>query len=193
MIRNPLSVYRLQPWFGDVRTLLFGPSLTQVIRWLIGSAAEPPGSVTAEWDGNPKLPESEFPSGYTGAPVLSRRVAESLGEDLGKAGRMLPVEVEGAEEGAYLLYAVGAVVDCVDVRRSSKPKKGGGPMKITVFRPDALPTDLPAFRVPESPGVVHWNGWAVERLAGLLGERLEARLVWSEDRSLTPHPDPWGF
>lgn len=194
MTQNPMSVYRLQPAFGDVRTLLFGPSLSRLMRWQIsGSAADLPGRLTAEWDGNPLLPESEFPSGYPGAPVLSRRVAEALGDELSKAGRLLPVEVEGAEEGAYLLYAVEAVVDCVDTRRSSKPKKGGGPMKITVLRPDALPVDLPAFRVPESSRVVHWNGWAVARLAGLLKEKLEARVVWSEDASHTPHPDPWGF
>jgi hypothetical protein len=194
MTRNPLSVYRLMPGFGDVRTLLFGPSLSGFIRWQItGSTGEPPASLTAEWDGSPRLPESGFPSGYPGAPVLSRRVAEALEDDLLKAGRLLPVEVEGAEEGAYLLYAVEAVVDCVDPRRSSKPKKGGGPMKITVLRPDALPTGLPAFRVPQSSRVVHWNAWAVQRLAGLLKERLEARLVWSADTSLTPHPDPWGF
>ncbi|MCX5332047.1 MULTISPECIES: hypothetical protein [unclassified Streptomyces] len=34
----------------------------------------------------------------------------------------------------------------MDLRRSSKPKKGTGQMKQTVFRPDALPADLPAFR-----------------------------------------------
>jgi hypothetical protein len=57
--------------------------------------------------------------------VLSRRVAEEMGSGLAKAGRLLPLEVEGAEEDAYLLYAVEAVVDCVDTRRSSKPKKAG--------------------------------------------------------------------
>jgi hypothetical protein len=68
-------------------------------------------------------------------------------------------------------------------------------MKITVLRPDAVPAGLPAFRVPESSRV---QGRPLERLgvarpARLLGERLEARLVWAGDRSLTRHPSPWGF
>ncbi|MFF0205519.1 hypothetical protein [Streptomyces sp. NPDC005017] len=126
-------------------------------------------------------------------PVLSARLADALGEDLRRAGRLAPVEIEGTDEGAYLFCAVEAVVDCVDPRRSSRPKKATGRMKLTVFRPEALPAALPAFRVPEFPGGVHWNGWAGDRLSTLLGERLETRLIWSEDPALTPHPGPWGF
>jgi hypothetical protein len=33
----------------------------------------------------------------------------------------------------------------------------------------------------------------VSRLQEILGADLEARLIWSEDRTLTPHPNPWGF
>ncbi|MBD0844831.1 hypothetical protein, partial [Streptomyces sp. TRM68416] len=188
MTVNPLSVYRLLPGLGDFRTLLFGSSLTELIRWQInGSAGEPPDAVTAEWDGDPRLRESEFPSGYPGAPVLSRRLAEALGEELLEAGRLIPVEIAGAGgQGEYFLYVVEAVVDCVDPRRSAKPKKTTGQMKITVFRPDAVPAALPAFRVPEFPGGVHWNGWAVDRLRQILGTDLETRLIWSEDRSATP-------
>ncbi|MFC9464779.1 hypothetical protein [Streptomyces coelicoflavus] len=40
----------------------------------------------------------------------------------------------------YLLFLVEKVVDCVDQRRSSKPKRGTGPMKTTIF----LPADLEA-------------------------------------------------
>ncbi|WP_326597780.1 hypothetical protein [Streptomyces sp. NBC_01803] len=47
--------------------------------------------------------------------------------------------------------------------------------------------------MPEFPGGVHGNGWAADRLTGLLGDDLAARLRWSEDRTRTPHPDPWAF
>ncbi|MFC8869098.1 hypothetical protein ACFUAC_15760 [Streptomyces sp. NPDC057148] len=40
---------------------------------------------------------------------------------------------------------------------------------------------------------MQWNGWAVDRLREILGADLEARLIWSEDPSGKPHPDPWGF
>lgn len=81
----------------------------------------------------------------------------------------------------------------MDTVHSSKPKRTTGEIKKTVFRPDVLPAELPAFRVPQFPGAVYWNGWAVERLREILGEALEARLIWSEDPALSPHPNPWGF
>ncbi|MEV5438668.1 hypothetical protein AB0K80_22015 [Streptomyces sp. NPDC052682] len=191
---KPLSVYRLLPSLGDFRTLLMGPSLRKIIRWQIsGSPADLPTALTAEWDGNPQLRATEFPSGYPEAPVLSRRIADAMREELLAAGRLIPVHIEGADAGAYLCYAVEAVVDCVDVARSSRPKRTTGEIKKTVFRADALPADLPAFRVPQFPGGVYWNGWAVDRLWDFLGADLEARLVWSEDAARTPHPNPWGL
>lgn len=134
-----------------------------------------------------------LPAGALGRVARLDDVVEALRDDLLKAGRMMPVEIDGGEEGAYLFYAVEAVVDCVDQRRSSTPKKATDQMKTTVFRRDALPSGLQAFRVPEFPGGVHWNGWAVGWLREILGADLEARLIWSEDSALTPHPDPWGF
>ncbi|KAA0941886.1 hypothetical protein [Streptomyces apricus] len=195
---EPLSVYRLLPGLGEFRTLsLEEYAHRKLIRWLrTGSPADLPEELRAEWVGDPRLRPTDFPCGYPGAPVFGRRIVDLLRDELHAAGRCLPVVPEGAvkkDPPDYLLYAVDKVVDCVDVRRSSKPKKGTGQMKVTVFRPDAVPAGLPAFRVPEYPGAVHWNGWMVERLRGLLGDDLEARLVWSEDRSRTPHPDPWGF
>ncbi|AZP19764.1 hypothetical protein ACIGMX_11370 [Streptomyces aquilus] len=196
--RGPLAVYRLMPSMNEFRTLsLEEYAHRKLIRWLrTGSPEDLPESFRAEWVGNPRLRRAEFPCGYPGAPVFSRRVADLLAEQLSAAGRYLPVypeDTDGQGEPGYLLHLVEKVVDCVDTRRSSKPKKGTGQMKQTFFVPDALPAELPAFRVPEFPGGVHWNGWAVDRLKEILGDDLEARLIWSEDRTRTPHPAPWGF
>ncbi|MBV1938360.1 hypothetical protein KUF83_17580 [Streptomyces sp. BV286] len=198
MTDKPVSVYRLLPSTGQFRTLsLEEYAHRKLIRWLrTGSPEDLPDELHAEWVGNPRLRPAEFPCGYPGAPVFSSRIVDSLQEGLRGAGKFLRVVPEETGKGdgrEYHLYAVDKVVDCVDARRSSKPKKGTGQMKTTFFRPDALPADLPAFRVPDHPGAVHWNGWAVDRLTELLGDDLEARLIWSEDPSLTPHPDPWGF
>ncbi|MFI1211811.1 hypothetical protein ACH4UV_29895 [Streptomyces sp. NPDC020802] len=198
--QGPLSVHRLLPSTGEFRTLLLGSSLRKVIRWQIsGSDADRPTGLSGSWDGDPRLRKGEFPCGYPGAPVLSGRIAEALRGELSSAGELVPVSVEGAgtdgSDGSdeYFLYLVEPVVDCLDTRRSSKPKRMTGEIKKAVFRSDALPVDLPAFRLPEFRGAVHWNGWAVDHLTELLGDDLEARLIWSEDPSLTPHPDPWGF
>ncbi|MFE1286644.1 hypothetical protein [Streptomyces sp. NPDC058751] len=200
---HSLAVYRLLPRMGEFRTLLLGTSLRKLIRWQItGSATDLPTSFSGSWDGNPGWRKGEFPSGYPGAPVLSRRVADLLAADLSASGSFVPVAIEAADpafpSGAdgsddYVLHLVDQVVDCLDTRRSSKPKKTTGEITKAVFRPEALPVELAAFRVPEYRGGVYWNGWAVDRLAGLVGDDLEARLVWSQDPSARPHPDPWGF
>ncbi|MFJ2774675.1 hypothetical protein [Streptomyces sp. NPDC087300] len=136
-----------------------------------------------------------------GAPALNEGVAERWKAELASAGCLLPVRITSEDPaasapGAYVLYLVKSVVDCLDLRRSSKPKKTTGEIKQAVFLRDALPSGLPAFRIPQYPTAVFWNGWAVERLRDLLGDcagDIEARLVWSEDPELTPHPHPWGF
>ncbi|MFC8200403.1 hypothetical protein ACFUTV_34175 [Streptomyces sp. NPDC057298] len=192
--RLPLAVYRLMPGAGEFRTLLLGNSLRKVIRWQIsGSDADRPTALSGSWDGDPRLRKGEFPCGYPGAPAFSGRIAEALRGELSSAGALVPVSIEGAESDEYFLYLVERVVDCLDTRRSSKPKRMTGEVKKAVFRPGALPVDLPAFRLPEYRGGVHWNGWAVDRLTELLGDGLDARLIWSEEPSFTPHPDPWGF
>nr|CEL17113.1 hypothetical protein [Kibdelosporangium sp. MJ126-NF4] len=142
--------------------------------------------------GEPRWRNLEFASGTPEAPILSRRVADLLREDLETAGTFVPVRIDGTDTDDYLLYLVDKVVDCVDTRRSSKPKRNGE-IKKTVFRADALPSELPAFRVPESPDCVQWNGWMADRMLDLLGDDLATRLVWSEDPTLTPHHNPWGF
>ncbi|MEU4082922.1 hypothetical protein [Streptomyces aureus] len=202
---NALAVYRLLPCMGEFRTLLLGSSLRKLIRWHItGSEADMPTSFTGSWDGDPGWRRSEFPSGYPGAPVLSRRVAGLLEAELSDSGPFVPVVTEpagpalpgdGGGDGSddYVLQVVEPVVDCLDTRRSSKPKKATGEITKAVFRPEAVPVGLAAFRVPEFPGGVYWNAWAVSRLTELVGDDLEARLVWSEDPGVTPHPSPWGF
>ncbi|MDJ0346423.1 hypothetical protein QMK19_35605 [Streptomyces sp. H10-C2] len=198
----PLRAYRLLPGLGDFRTLHIN-NLLKLMRWQTGGSPEGgrPTGFSAEWaatdDGDPRVRPAEFPSGYPGAPVLSRRVADLLRDELCRAGSFEPLDIADGPDsildaGEYVLYLVQSVVDCLDTRRSSKPKRSGGEVKKAVFRPEAFPADLPAWRLPEFPTAVYWNGWAVDRLKELLGDDLEARLIWSEDPALAPHPDPWG-
>lgn len=200
----PLRVYRLLPSMGNFRTLfLDSASRRKLLSWQIkGSPADdrPTGfsAEWAEWEKAPRKRPTEFPNGDSGAPVLSRRVAGLLHDELSRSGSFEPLLVtdgpdSSPDAGSYVLYLVESVVDCLDTRRSSKPKRLGGEVKKAVFRPEALPTDLPAFRLPEFPTGIYWNGWAVDRLKKLLGDDLEARLVWSDDPTRHPHPNPWGF
>jgi len=191
---EPLAVYRLMPSARNLRTLRPDDSLVDLKRWQFqGDRAPRPTVFAAEWTGDPKARKAEFASDCPGAPILGAGLADRLREDLEKSGGLLPVRVEGAPADAYVLHLVDQVVDCVDTRTSSRPKKATGEMRKTVFRPDALPLALPSFRVPQFPVAVQWNGWAATRLVELLGGDIEARLVWSEDPAAEPHPDPWGF
>jgi hypothetical protein len=191
---KPLSVYRLLPSMREFQILHFDNSPVAVMRWqLAGSTGEYPAECAAEWGGHPRWTKSEFPTGDPSCPVLSRRIADLLWGDLEAAGHLLPVRIEDAVEAdEYLLYLVERVSDCLDREKSSPPDRLGRVQK-SVFRADVLPADVPAFRSTGFPTAVCWNGWAVERLTALLGDQLEARLVWSEDPGLVPHPDPWGF
>ena len=199
----PLRAYRLLPSMGNFRTLyLDSASRQRLLRWQIqGSPADdrPTGfsAEWAEWDEAPRRRPTEFPNGDSGAPVLSRRVADLLHDELSRSGRFEPLVVTDGPESSpdtegYVVYLVESVVE-LDTRRSSKPKRTGGQVKKAVFRPEAFPADLPAFRLPQFPTGVYWNGWAVDRLKKLLGDDLEVRPVWSEDPTRHPHPNPWGF
>jgi hypothetical protein len=190
-----LSVYRLLPSLSEYQGLhLESPDVVRLMRWQRGGAeAERPTRLRATWLGERNWSKSEFPSGRPGAPVLSRRLAESLGDGLAAAGSLVPVDIDAAKGDEYFLYVVEAVVDCLDLRRSSKPRKVDGEVKKAVFRPEALPTHLPAFRLPQFPGAVQWNGWAADMLVDLTGDQIERRLTWSEDPAAKPHPDPWGI
>ncbi|MEV1008514.1 hypothetical protein [Streptomyces sp. NPDC049881] len=189
------TVHRLLPSRADIRTVRFDDSLTQLKRWEFhGPPQERPSAFGAEWLGEPAWPKPEFPSTYPDAPVFSRRLAELLGPELTTAGTLLPLTVTdgggAVDDEGYLVYVVDEVVDCVDTARSSRPGSTGE-MQRAVFRPDALPTHLPAFRVPQFPVGIFWNGWFADRLSSLLGSHLESRLIWSASPH-TPHPYPWG-
>jgi hypothetical protein len=189
-----LTVYRLLPSLNEYQGLhLEGQDVLRLMRWQrSGSEADRPTRMRAEWVGERRWAKSEFPSGRPGAPVLSRRLAESLGEELTAAGSLMSLDIAGAKRDDYVLYLVEQVVDCLDPVRSSKPKTSGE-VKKPVFRPEALPAHLPAFRLPQSPRTVQWNGWAADRLRDLTGDQIESRLLWSQDPSVKPHPDPWGI
>ncbi|MEV2253122.1 hypothetical protein AB0I94_21505 [Streptomyces sp. NPDC050147] len=200
---KPLSVYRLLPSMSEFQLLYFDNSLVEVVRWQFnGSTGDHPTRFNAEWGGHEKWPKSDFPNGDPASPVLSRRIVDALQEvDFAAAGRLLPVHIEGPDnnsrpkrptEDEYLLYLVEHVADCIDSAQSSPPDHLER-IQRAVFRPDAVPAELPAFRAKQFPTAVCWNGWMVERLTHVLGDQLEARLVWSEDPTLTPHHAPWGF
>ncbi|WP_052850109.1 hypothetical protein [Streptomyces avicenniae] len=197
--REPLSVHRLLPGLlGDRATFgLDDRSLDRVIGWhLAGADAARPTAVSGSWYEGATEPKSEFPSGFPCAPMLSRRLVGLLGEGLAASGDLLPVDTgdpEDVGDGAYSLLLVTEVVDCLDARRSSAPRRATGEIKKAVFRPEAVPTGLAAFRVPQYPEGVYWNGWAADLLTARLGDDLEDRLCWSEDPTRTPHPDPWAF
>ncbi|MFF3987529.1 hypothetical protein ACFY0B_23400 [Streptomyces sp. NPDC001797] len=188
-----LAVYRLLPSLSDYETLrLDGSDQSRLMRWQrSGDDSDRPTGLRAEWMDD-SAPRSEFPSGSPGTPVLSRRLAEGFGDELLSAGSLVPVEIRNGKGDDYVLYLVDQVVDCLDSHRSSKPKRNGE-VKRPVYRPEALPARLPAFRLPQFPRAVQWNGWAVDRLLGLTGDQIEARPTWSEDPAVRPHPDPWGF
>ncbi|MDQ1038034.1 hypothetical protein QFZ75_004450 [Streptomyces sp. V3I8] len=193
--QGPLSVYRLLPSMREFQLLHFDHSPVELMRWQLGgSVGEPPTDFHAEWGGDPRWPRSEFPNGDPSCPLLSGRIVDALGDELAAAGRLVRIDIDGGGivGGDYFLHIVERVVDCFDEQRSSSPDQLGR-IKESVFRPDALPVELAAFRFPQFPTAVCWNGWMVERLRGLLGEQLESRLVWSEDSELSPHPAPWGF
>lgn len=189
---DALEVYRLKPSNTGGQLMAFGGEIVPLTRWQFrGSEGEPPTTLTATWLAEPGQRKSEFPSGFTGAPVLGPRLVKALGAELLTAGRLLPLPIDGTDEEGYCLYVVEQVVDCLDTERSSKPQPPFGEITRAVFDTDRLPVDAAAFRMPQSATAVHWNGWMARRLAELLGDALEARLVWSEDPAKTPHPNPW--
>ncbi|MGW5658328.1 hypothetical protein [Streptomyces humi] len=62
------------------------------------------------------------------------------------AGALVPVEIDKARDDDYVFYAVDQVVDCLDLHRSSKPKRNGE-VRRPEYLHEALPARLPAFRL----------------------------------------------
>jgi hypothetical protein len=177
---------------GDYRALTIGGELTRVISWqLSGSPDDYPNRVNAEWVGDPDWRPVEFSAGADEAPIVNGRIADLFRADFEAAGSLLPLYIDGEESKEWFLFLVEQVVDCLDTEESSEPE-WDGVIRKAVFHADAVPTNLPAFRVPQSTKLF-WNGWMVDRLTKEAGVDLEARLVWSENPTRTPHPDPWSF
>lgn len=61
----------------------------------------------------------------TGHPLGDRPVLKPPRgqERLEQAGRLIPVRTPAPEPDEYALYVVEPLVDCVDTRRSDRPKK----------------------------------------------------------------------
>ncbi|WP_158751460.1 hypothetical protein [Streptomyces bicolor] len=153
-----------------------------------------PSARLRDWQGPPEWQEMDYPSISAAAPVFSRRIADRVRELFADGGTFVPVDLPGKPEGAYELYVAEQVVDCLDHEQSSEPRMPLDEIERAVFRPEALPLHLPAFRVPGSAWSVHWNGWAADLLCDLIGrDNLELRLVWSTDPEAKPHRDPMGF
>lgn len=189
-------MYRLLPGMGgergDFRALTIGNELTRIIRWMLsGSPEEYPSGITAEWVGDPDARPVEVVAGMSEAPIVSGRVADLFRAEFAASGSVPPLRIDGTESTEWFVLLVEKVVDCLDAGRSSEPE-WDGLIRKAVFRADAVPAGLPAFRVPRSTRI-YWNEWAAERLTELAGADLEMRLVWSADPARVPHPDPWGF
>ncbi|MEV6235443.1 hypothetical protein [Lentzea sp. NPDC051838] len=190
------SVYRLLTGMSEARGAyrelsIETSDLTDVIRWeLSGSSGSYQNPVHAKWLGERSLRPVEFKPDDA-APCVSVRIAERFRADFEAAGTLRPLVIDGHEDPEWLVFLVEKVVDCLDVERSSEPEWDGTVRK-SVFRADAVPVHLPAFRIPQSTDV-QWNGWMVDRLMKLVSLDVEARLVWSENPAVQPHPDPWRF
>lgn len=177
---------------GEYRALTVGRELTRVVRWMLsGSPEDYPRGIAAEWVGEPDWRPVEFSPGADEAPILVRRVADQFCGDFEASGSLLPLTIDGKESEEWYLLLVEQVVDCLCTTESSEPE-WDGVIRKSVFCPDAVPTHLPAFRVPQSTKI-YWNEWAADRLRKLAASDVEARLIWAEDPAREPHPDPWSF
>ncbi|WP_205669920.1 MULTISPECIES: hypothetical protein [unclassified Amycolatopsis] len=177
---------------GEYRALTIGGELTKVVRWMLsGSPDDYPRGIVAEWVGDPGWRPVEFSPGADEAPIVGRRVADEFRADFEASGSLLPLVVDGKESDEWFLFLVEQVVDCLDLGESSEPE-WDGVIRKSVFRPDAVPSGLPVFRVPQSTKL-YWNEWAADRLRTLAAPDVETRLIWSADPTRTPHPDPWSF
>lgn len=185
-------VFRLVPRLTESRSLLLDEAdALRLERWYSrGDPSARPGSIRASWLGEPTLPRGDYPCPSGAAPILSRRMQRRFGDELRPAGELVPVIVDDADDGDYVFFAVTSVVDCLDARRSSPVSRATGEIHKLVFVPERVPTELPAFRIPQSPSFVFWNRRFVDRLLRAQPIALDTRVVWSQDPAFAPFPAP---
>lgn len=129
-----------------------------------------PARLRAEWLGERRWQKSEFPTGYPGAPVLSRRVVETFGDELSAAGSLVPVEIAGAKNDEYFLYVVEQVVDCpgsaqvIQVRRGCTGRSGSRCSASKHCRTDCRPSACGNFPVPSTGTAVRPTGSSISRV-----------------------------
>lgn len=155
-------------------------------RWHRAGDGDLPDAVECVVDGDPRLPVGQF-SGAQGRDLIFGPVLGPRFDGLLRAsGVWLPVTIDGQESG-YRMFVCTTVVDCLDVRRSSRPGKHSAVIKYPVFDGAKVPGDLPAFRVPQSPETVLFNEWAMAELVAGGDGQIDALTVWSSDPRLRSH------
>ncbi|WP_406725742.1 hypothetical protein WJ438_15250 [Streptomyces sp. GD-15H] len=89
-------MYWLLPSLSDYRVLhLNNFDWQRLMRWQRTSAeANWLTRLRAEWRGERGWPKGGFPSGYSGASVLSRRIIDQFGEELLASGSLVSVDHE---------------------------------------------------------------------------------------------------
>ena len=183
-------VYRLYPDFGRCSGLVLEDSSAARLLARLAGQSDSLDEVKVEWIDNPSGPHGDFPCGLKSAPILSQKICDHFHEQLFRSGKLIPVSGEHLREGEYWLLFVEALVDCLDARRSTKPKKHTGEMQRPIFFGEKLDLSLPAFRIPESPRFVFWNRPFVEALKDFGAKAMSTMIVWAEDPTIKPAARP---
>ena len=185
MTERPPVLYLLDPASDDKRYALIDDDA--LLRLLRGMTHERPTRAAAQWFNDPRLPRGEFPCGSHAAPLFNRRLADRFRVELERCGTLVPVTF-GEPSPEYFLLVVELVVDCLDVGRSSRPKHTTGAIAQPVFVRERVPTDVPAFRFPQSPTWVMWNRSFVEELLIESPGCVRPLVLWSADPSVAVFP-----
>jgi hypothetical protein len=151
-----------------------------------------PRSLDAHWEGDPAGRPSRFPSYMLETAILIPEVVAAMAEELGHGGSLVPLQAADdgiVVKGVYRAYLAETVVDCLDEAASSEPQQYTNFRRQVAFHADRLP-DTPAFRVPQTPTITYWNRGAAERIQAIVGDDVQAWVVWSQDPTLPVHPNP---
>lgn len=190
MVCDPaLVVVRIVPRLAETRSLLLTRETGIRLARALAEGSSLEGSVSADWIGDPSMSCGDYPSWSARAPVFSARLARELGPSLRGIGDLLPVAV-GGTVGEYELCKVSLVVDCLDKRRSSKPRGPTRQIQRICFDPTRVPREAAGFRVPESPFSVFWNRWFFDALVATNARSVDSLVVWSTDETQLRIPDP---